>query len=67
MQNQSRPCFILQAYFILLVLTDGEITDMDETIKAIVEASYLPLSIIIVGVGSANFSNMEYLDADKQR
>ncbi|XP_065064940.1 copine-3-like [Rhopilema esculentum] len=58
---------VANAYFILLILTDGEITDMDETIKAIVEASYLPLSIIIVGVGSANFSNMEYLDADKQR
>eukprot|EP00112_Aurelia_sp_Birch-Aquarium-sp1_P019041 Seg4633.1 transcript_id=Seg4633.1/GoldUCD/mRNA.D3Y31 product=Copine-3 protein_id=Seg4633.1/GoldUCD/D3Y31 len=58
---------VANAYFILLILTDGEITDMDETIKAIVEASYLPMSIIIVGVGGADFDNMELLDADKKR
>lgn len=50
----------------LLILTDGEITDMDDTIKAIVDASFLPMSIIIVGIGSADFTNMEILDADKQ-
>ena len=32
----------------------------------IVAASNLPLSIIIVGVGNANFSAMEALDSDKQ-
>lgn len=48
----------------LLILTDGVITDMDNTIRAIVEASRLPMSIIIVGVGSANFDNMNILDAD---
>jgi len=30
-----------------------------------VEASTLPLSIIIVGVGHANFDQMEELDSDK--
>jgi hypothetical protein len=34
-------------YFILLILTDGEITDMDETISSIVKASTLPLSIFL--------------------
>lgn len=38
-------------YFILLILTDGEICDMPATTDAIVEASTLPLSIIIVGIG----------------
>ena len=37
---------------------------MDETIDAIIDASYLAMSIIIVGVGNANFDNMEELDAD---
>jgi len=37
---------------------------MDATVHEIVEASTLPLSIIIVGVGQANFQNMEVLDAD---
>lgn len=37
---------------------------MDQTIDAIVEASTLPLSIIIVGIGPADFANMDILDAD---
>ncbi|XP_019852495.1 PREDICTED: copine-9-like isoform X2 [Amphimedon queenslandica] len=53
-----------QQYYILLVITDGEITDMQNTIDRIVAASTLPLSIVIVGVGGANFSKMEILDAD---
>uniref|UniRef100_A0A8C8DWC8 Copine-3 n=1 Tax=Oryzias sinensis TaxID=183150 RepID=A0A8C8DWC8_9TELE len=51
-------------YFVLLIITDGIITDMDETRSAIVRASRLPMSIIIVGVGGADFSAMEFLDGD---
>uniref|UniRef100_A0A674MMS8 Copine-3 n=1 Tax=Takifugu rubripes TaxID=31033 RepID=A0A674MMS8_TAKRU len=51
-------------YFVLLILTDGEITDFDQTRDAIVRASLLPLSIIIVGVGPADFKAMELLDGD---
>uniref|UniRef100_A0A8C9ZUK5 Copine-3 n=1 Tax=Sander lucioperca TaxID=283035 RepID=A0A8C9ZUK5_SANLU len=51
-------------YFVLLIITDGVITDMDQTRTAIVEASRLPMSIIIVGVGGADFSEMEALDSD---
>lgn len=54
-------------YFILLILTDGIITDMPQTKEAIVNASSLPLSIIIVGVGNAEFDNMEELDGDVVR
>ncbi|XP_068226993.1 copine-8-like isoform X2 [Palaemon carinicauda] len=54
-------------YFILLIITDGVITDMPQTKEAIVNASSLPLSIIIVGVGTADFSNMEELDGDVVR
>ncbi|XP_034429038.1 copine-3-like isoform X1 [Hippoglossus hippoglossus] len=65
-------CFAKQAlrqnrasqYFVLLIITDGVITDMDQTCAAIVEASRLPMSIIIVGVGDADFSAMEFLDSD---
>ena len=45
-------------------MTDGVITDMQETIDQIVRGSDLPLSIIIVGVGHADFENMETLDGD---
>uniref|UniRef100_A0A8C3USZ5 Copine-3 n=1 Tax=Catharus ustulatus TaxID=91951 RepID=A0A8C3USZ5_CATUS len=51
-------------YFILLIVTDGEITDLDQTRQAIVNASKLPMSIIIVGVGEADFKAMEFLDGD---
>lgn len=37
---------------------------MKETIDEIVRGSNLPLSIVIVGVGNADFSNMDVLDAD---
>ena len=50
------------AYSILLILTDGEIHDETETIDTIVAAAYLPLSIVIVGVGPADFKKMEILD-----
>lgn len=55
---------VSQQYFVLLIITDGVITDMDETRSAIVHASRLPMSIIIVGVGGADFSAMEFLDGD---
>jgi hypothetical protein len=51
-------------YFVLLIITDGVISDMTDTIRAIVYASTLPFSIIIVGVGSADFSAMDALDCD---
>lgn len=51
-------------YNILLILTDGLIGDMQPTCDAIVAAATLPFSIIIVGLGSADFSAMEVLDGD---
>lgn len=51
-------------YHVLLILTDGIITDMNETKMAIINASKLPLSIIIVGLGNADFDAMDELDCD---
>ena len=53
-----------QRYSILLILTDGEIHDMKETIDWVVRGSASPLSIVIVGIGNENFQNMQVLDAD---
>jgi len=53
-----------QKYYILLVITDGSIDDMEQSIQNIVKASYLPLSIVIVGVGNADFGKMVALDSD---
>lgn len=35
--------------------------DMEDTVEEVIKATSLPLSIIIVGVGSADFSKMERL------
>jgi len=51
-----------QAYKILLILTDGAVTDIEETKRAISAASDAPLSIVIVGIGNADFSAMRHLD-----
>uniref|UniRef100_A0AAR2LTC9 C2 domain-containing protein n=1 Tax=Pygocentrus nattereri TaxID=42514 RepID=A0AAR2LTC9_PYGNA len=54
-------------YFILLIISDGVISDMAQTKESIVNASCLPMSIIIVGVGSAEFDEMIELDGDEVR
>jgi len=41
-------------YSILIILTDGIIDDMDDTIDTLVEASFLPISVIIFGIGNAD-------------
>jgi hypothetical protein len=51
-------------YTILLVITDGIIDDMEPTINCLIQSARLPLSIIIVGVGNADFTNMKILDGD---
>lgn len=51
-----------QSYKILMILTDGEVTDVAETKRAIHAASDAPLSIVIVGIGNADFSVMQNLD-----
>jgi hypothetical protein len=38
---------------------------MTETIESIITASELPISILIIGVGDADFTNMNILDGDK--
>lgn len=64
MQNPAQ-----QKYYVLLIITDGAINDMNETIRSIVSAANtLPLSIVIVGVGnSPEFKSMEVLDGDDAR
>ena len=48
----------------MLILTDGEIHDMSAVKELIVQASNLPTSIIIVGVGNEEFELMEELNCD---
>jgi len=55
-----------QHYSILMIVTDGVINDVQRTIDSIVNGSNWPLSIIIIGVGNADFTAMDVLDADDE-
>ena len=52
-------------YHILLIISDGEIFDIRETIDSIIEASKLPISFIIIGIGADVTSDMKTLNGEK--
>ena len=55
-------------YTVLLILTDGMIMDMNKVKEQIKSScTNTPLSIVIVGVGNADFAGMEELDGDHSR
>ncbi|CAN8072762.1 unnamed protein product [Agarophyton chilense] len=56
-----------QHFCVLLIITDGVISDIAATADTIIEAAkHTPIAIVIVGVGNADFSTMKRLDGDDQ-
>jgi Copine/C2 domain len=52
-----------QAYTILLIVTDGAVSDPQATASVLQNvAAAAPMSVVIVGVGNADFSSMKFLD-----
>lgn len=51
-------------YHVLLIITDGTIHDMAKTKSLLVDLSALPCSVLIIGVGEADFENMHVLDGN---
>lgn len=51
--------YVCVSRIFFFVAQDGVITDLQETKDALVNASDLPLSILIIGVGGADFKEME--------
>lgn len=49
-------------YSVLLIITDGAVSDIDATVTALEEIEDAPLSVIIVGVGNEDFSDMQFLE-----
>lgn len=49
-------------YLVLLIFTDGDLSDFLETCDILIDCSRLPLSLIIVGLGSGDFTFMQKLD-----
>ena len=46
---------VKRQFQLLIIIGDGGVTDMNETIKTIVKASYFPIMIIMVGVGDGDY------------
>jgi len=61
-QQQNKSRLGQQAYQVLLILTDGAVSDVYQTKQAIKAAADSPLSIVIVGIGQEDFSTMQFLD-----
>ncbi len=58
----SKEC--CNQYMILVLLTDGDVSDMDADVKALQEASNYPLSVVAVGLGDGPFDKMRVFDDD---
>ena len=54
-------------YTVILLVTDGGVTDIEDTKRILVRLSELPVSVVLVGVGEGDMSIMEQLDSDKAR
>ena len=52
----------INTWFVLLIVCDGCVTEVEDTQAAIVRASSYPISIIVVGVGSGPWHQMRQLD-----
>ena len=51
-------------YYILLIISDGIIDDINETIDSIIEASKFPISFIIIGIGNDVSNDMKRLNGE---
>jgi hypothetical protein len=51
-------------YTVLMLLTNGIVNDMNECVDLLVKGEKLPLSVIIIGIGKSDFSQMEELNAE---
>jgi len=51
-------------YYLLFILTDGLIHDMEQTLNCLVEAAKLPLSVIIVGIGDADLKKLDVFNGE---
>mmetsp|Transcript_52552 Transcript_52552/g.94325 ORF Transcript_52552/g.94325 Transcript_52552/m.94325 type:complete len:1146 (+) Transcript_52552:68-3505(+) len=51
-------------FFVMLILTDGEIADQEQVVREIRDCTELPLTIIFVGIGNKDFTFLRELADD---
>eukprot|EP00571_Detonula_confervacea_P000453 CAMPEP_0172315656 /NCGR_PEP_ID=MMETSP1058-20130122/25877_1 /TAXON_ID=83371 /ORGANISM="Detonula confervacea, Strain CCMP 353" /LENGTH=690 /DNA_ID=CAMNT_0013029781 /DNA_START=96 /DNA_END=2168 /DNA_ORIENTATION=- len=66
-QAKSRQKINPLSYTILLLLTDGAVSDVEATKQTLASLADAPISIVIVGIGNADFSAMQFLDDFESR
>lgn len=54
-------------YVVLVIFTEGDIADKDIAFQEINNASDLPFSILMVGIGDGDFTILKQFDADNER
>lgn len=57
--NADQNNAIRQTFTVLLILSNGSPEDMSKTVIALNQARFTPMSVIVVGVGGANFKELE--------
>lgn len=54
-------------YTVMLIITDGDIHDLERTLPLIQQSSALPISFIIIGVGDEKFEEVSTIHAYNER
>ena len=54
-------------YTVVLLITDGGVTNLEQTKQVLVQLSRLAISVVLVGVGRGDMTHLKQLDSDKAR
>ena len=54
-------------YTVVLLITDGGVTDLEQTKQVLVRLSRLAMSVVLVGVGRGDMTSLRQLDSDRAR
>lgn len=52
----------IKQHLVLVIVTDGDVSDVERDKQAVIEAANYPISICVIGVGDGPFRTMEQFD-----